>query len=141
MSEGTFCLESGVAHDAFHVTLPAGDPRPDEERVAELASKVQALQGAPPRSRAYVGMLLSSGAAIMGDVASRDAGFVRGGGGDAHSFGCTTTVGPLGERPAPIATLAPLIRSPAHRRAQPPKCDPATRCCWWPPTDFRACRV
>lgn len=41
VSNVTFVLEHGLAHDAFHVTLPAGDQRPDSERVRELEMKIQ----------------------------------------------------------------------------------------------------
>lgn len=36
--------DKGFAHDAFHVTLPAGDARPAAERAAELHVKIQMLQ-------------------------------------------------------------------------------------------------
>ena len=50
MRDANLSLSSGVAHNAFHVTLPAGDPRPAAVRAGEVQAKIQALQACTLRA-------------------------------------------------------------------------------------------
>ena len=61
MRDANLSLSSGVAHNAFHVILPAGDPRPAAVRAGEVQAKIQALQASTLRAGDAMPLLSEDG--------------------------------------------------------------------------------